>query len=78
MPRKILKISLDNTIYILYIGGMTAREVAIELEAHGWMLDRIKGSHHIYAKDGQRSILVPFHGNKNWVFLESGYSRKPA
>jgi predicted RNA binding protein YcfA (HicA-like mRNA interferase family) len=44
---------------------MTAREVATTLEAHGWVLDRIKGSHHIYVKDGQRSIPVPFHGNKD-------------
>jgi predicted RNA binding protein YcfA (HicA-like mRNA interferase family) len=43
---------------------MTAREVATKLEAHSWVLDRIKGSHHTYAKDGQRSIPVPFHGYK--------------
>jgi predicted RNA binding protein YcfA (HicA-like mRNA interferase family) len=48
---------------------MTAREVAAKLEAHGWVLDRIKGSHHTYAKDGQRSIPVPFHGNNDMGIL---------
>jgi predicted RNA binding protein YcfA (HicA-like mRNA interferase family) len=48
---------------------MTAKEVAATLEAHGWVLDRIKGSHHIYVKDGQRSILVPFHGNNDLGIL---------
>jgi len=42
---------------------MTPKEIAKKLEAHGWILDRIKGSHHVYAKEGFRSIPVPFHGN---------------
>jgi predicted RNA binding protein YcfA (HicA-like mRNA interferase family) len=49
----------------VYAENMTAREVAAKFEAHGWVLDRIKSSHHIYAKDGRRSIPVPFHGNKD-------------
>jgi predicted RNA binding protein YcfA (HicA-like mRNA interferase family) len=48
---------------MLYIINMTAKEVAKKLEAHGWVLDRIKGSHHTYVKDGFRPIPVPFHGN---------------
>ncbi|MDR2095625.1 MAG: type II toxin-antitoxin system HicA family toxin [Treponema sp.] len=54
---------------------MTAREVATKLEAHGWVLDRIKGSHHTYAKDAQ--FRFPSTALKTWVFLESGYSGKP-
>jgi predicted RNA binding protein YcfA (HicA-like mRNA interferase family) len=42
---------------------MTAKEIVKKLEAHGWVLDRIKGSHHTYAKEGFRPIPVPFHGN---------------
>jgi predicted RNA binding protein YcfA (HicA-like mRNA interferase family) len=60
-----IEILLDNTIYMLYDYVMTAREVANKLEAHGWVLDRINGSHHIYIKEGRRSIPVPFHGNKD-------------
>jgi predicted RNA binding protein YcfA (HicA-like mRNA interferase family) len=48
---------------MLYIYYMTAKEVAKKLEAHGWVLNRIKGSHHTYAKEGFRPIPVPFHGN---------------
>lgn len=34
------------------------------LEDHGWELDRIRGSHHIYTHpDSNRSIPVPVHGN---------------
>ena len=33
--------------------------------AHGWALDRTKGSHHIMIKDGVEEILViPVHGSK--------------
>lgn len=32
---------------------------------HGWVLDRIKGSHHIMTKEGEDSILtIPVHANK--------------
>ncbi|MCL2007194.1 MAG: type II toxin-antitoxin system HicA family toxin [Treponema sp.] len=48
---------------------MTAKEVIEKLKAHGWELDRINGSHHIYVKEGCRSIPVPFHGNKDLGIL---------
>jgi predicted RNA binding protein YcfA (HicA-like mRNA interferase family) len=36
------------------------------LERHGWILQRIHGSHHIYAQAGVQIILtVPVHGNRN-------------
>jgi len=36
------------------------------LKENGWVLDRIKGSHHIYInKVSGRTIPVPFHGNKD-------------
>ena len=35
-------------------------------ETHGWMLQRIRGSHHIYRQSGNPKILtVPVHGNKD-------------
>jgi predicted RNA binding protein YcfA (HicA-like mRNA interferase family) len=35
------------------------------LEFHGWGLQRVKGSHHVYGKKGVESkISVPVHGNK--------------
>jgi len=34
------------------------------VEAKGWALKRINGSHHIYAKTGESArISVPVHGN---------------
>ena len=35
------------------------------LEAQGWILKRVSGSHHIYAKSGRRErIVIPIHGSK--------------
>jgi len=35
------------------------------LELNGWDLQRIKGSHHVYGKEGvENKITVPVHGNK--------------
>jgi predicted RNA binding protein YcfA (HicA-like mRNA interferase family) len=40
-------------------------EVCRLLESSGWRLERIKGSHHIYSKSGERRIIVvPVHGNQ--------------
>ena len=48
---------------------MTPKDVAKKLKEHGWTLDRIRGSHHIYVKEGFRSVPVPFHGNKDLGIL---------
>ena len=35
------------------------------LEEREWVLKRISGSHHVYAKSGYRErIVIPIHGNK--------------
>ena len=44
---------------------MTAKEIVKKLEAHGWALIRVKGSHYLYAKEGFRPIPVPFHGGNS-------------
>jgi predicted RNA binding protein YcfA (HicA-like mRNA interferase family) len=49
----------------LYIENVTAREIMDELKAHGWVLDRINGSHHVFTKSGRRPVSVPFHGNRD-------------
>ncbi len=44
--------------------SVTGRELAKALEANGWSLLRIQGSHHIYGKLGRNVRLsVPIHGN---------------
>jgi predicted RNA binding protein YcfA (HicA-like mRNA interferase family) len=36
------------------------------IEANGWVLQRIKGSHHIYSNPGERKIIsIPVHGNRD-------------
>ncbi len=44
---------------------LTGKAFCRLLEKHNWELKRIKGSHHIYGKDGVPvRISVPVHGNK--------------
>jgi predicted RNA binding protein YcfA (HicA-like mRNA interferase family) len=36
------------------------------IEAKGWVLQRIQGSHRIYSKVGERKIIsIPVHGNRD-------------
>lgn len=36
------------------------------LDKHGWVLKRVRGRHHIYAKGGRAAIVtVPVHGNRD-------------
>jgi predicted RNA binding protein YcfA (HicA-like mRNA interferase family) len=36
------------------------------IEANGWTLQRINGSHHIYSKPGERKVIsIPVHGSRN-------------
>jgi len=50
---------------MLYTCIITAKEIMNILKANGWRLQRIKGSHHIFEKEGHRPVTVPFHGNKD-------------
>jgi len=42
---------------------VTGKQLKKLLEDHGWLLDRISGSHHIMVREGSRSIPVPVHGS---------------
>ncbi|MDQ7053829.1 MAG: type II toxin-antitoxin system HicA family toxin [candidate division KSB1 bacterium] len=45
--------------------AISGKDFAKILEKKGWVLKRIKGSHHIYMKEGSPvRISVPIHGNK--------------
>lgn len=45
--------------------NITGKKLCKILEENGWTLVRIKGSHHVYTKDGEEArIVVPVHGNK--------------
>jgi predicted RNA binding protein YcfA (HicA-like mRNA interferase family) len=48
------------------MNSMSGKELAKLLERNGWVLLRVKGSHHVYIKSGNPSrISVPIHGNKD-------------
>lgn len=47
--------------------AISGKEFARLLESHGWSLQRINGSHHIYFKTGSSVPVrksVPIHGNE--------------
>jgi predicted RNA binding protein YcfA (HicA-like mRNA interferase family) len=55
------------------VKAVSGKEFARLLESHGWFLQRINGSHHIYAKAGSSvRISIPIHGNTS---LKAGLLR---
>lgn len=38
---------------------MESADLIREVEAAGWRLDRVKGSHHVFQKNGMRPIVIP-------------------
>ncbi len=54
--------------------SVSGRDFARLLERKGWILRRIKGSHHIYTREGSKlRISVPVHGNRS---LKTGLLRR--
>ena len=44
---------------------ITGKELAKAIQRRGWQLFRVKGSHHIFLKDGRRErIVIPIHGSQ--------------
>ncbi len=44
---------------------VSGKEFIRLIEKRGWILKRIKGSHHIFTKEGQQErIVIPVHGNR--------------
>jgi len=42
---------------------VSGKDLASAIEGKGWVLARIKGSHHIFTKEGMRErIVIPMHG----------------
>jgi hypothetical protein len=44
---------------------MKSGDVIKKLEADGWKLQRVSGSHHIFAKDGVTDIITISHPRKD-------------
>jgi predicted RNA binding protein YcfA (HicA-like mRNA interferase family) len=44
---------------------ITGKELCRRLQEAGWVLKRVKGSHHIFARPGEWKIItVPVHGSQ--------------
>lgn len=44
---------------------VSGHELARAIQKKGWILARVKGSHHIFVKAGHRErIVIPIHGNR--------------
>lgn len=44
---------------------ITGKHLAKAIQRQGWRLARVKGSHHIFLKDGRRErIVIPIHGSQ--------------
>ena len=56
-------ICIDNTAYKVYNStAMSGKDCVKLLKKHGWVLERVRGSHHIMLKNGI-AIPVPVHGS---------------
>ena len=44
---------------------MNGKALVQYLQARGWVVDRIHGSHFILVKAGRRPIPVPVHGSRD-------------
>ncbi len=46
--------------------SVSGKELCKVVEFYGWELNRIRGSHHVYRKEGVELILViPVHGSRD-------------
>jgi len=51
--------------------AISGRAMARVLERKGWLLVRVRGSHHMYGRGAER-IVVPIHGDQT---LKAGMQR---
>jgi len=46
--------------------SISGKKLCKIVQENGWVLKRIKGSHHIFEKEGLETTLsIPIHGNKD-------------
>ncbi len=38
---------------------MKSADLIKEVENAGWRLDRVRGSHHVFRKEGMRPVVIP-------------------
>ena len=67
--------NIDNTHNTHYYRGMKDVELLSLLQKNGWVLDRVKGSHHILVK-GNQTISLPVHKEDMKKGLENAILKK--
>ena len=46
--------------------SVSGKKLCKIVQRYGWVLKRIKGSHHIFEKEGlEITLTIPIHGNKD-------------
>jgi len=62
------RFSRRNRVSDFGTGGLkqiSGKELAKAIQKKGWLLVRVKGSHHIFTKIGKvERIIIPIHGNQ--------------
>jgi len=71
---------VDNTILVGIITTMNSRQVIKMLEAEGWMLARVKGSHHQFKHPSKPGLVTVKHpdgdipkGTLNGIKKQAGW-----
>lgn len=52
-------------MYGVYSWSVKSADLIRELEAHGWRLDRVRGSHHVFTHPQNPNILTVPHPRKD-------------
>lgn len=53
--------------------SVSGKRLAKLAEEKGWVLARVKGSHHVYSQEGRiERVVIPIHGNQS---LKKGLQR---
>lgn len=69
------KKAVDNAHDTHYYTDMKDTELLSLLQKNGWVLDRVKGSHHILVK-GKQTISLPVHKEDMKKGLEAAILKK--
>jgi predicted RNA binding protein YcfA (HicA-like mRNA interferase family) len=44
---------------------ISGKDLAKAIQKQGWILSRVKGSHHVFVKTGRpERVVIPIHGNQ--------------
>lgn len=57
--------SIDTNVIVCIIHTMTRAELVREFERAGWVLDRVRGSHHVFKHPARSGIVVVPHPKKD-------------